>query len=320
MGLTSLQNRFKEQLPKYSEWASFDRIIGLLGIIISIVSLGVAVYAIIDKNTDDILKIYLIVLIVVALLFFGYSMYLSTNKTTRYAKSLVFVHYVNHIIRDTFQTKVVVEIEPISENLLTQIATCFSIITGKKCSATIWELEEGSFDLKKFAMDSISKLSPRDDEEGTHSIEENTEFIDVWKAQNGCTRYYLSNDLLRAWKYKDYQNSSFKYLGYPEHKPIFFIDRVVNWKLHYKSTLVLPIRYIENFMPPKEMTRNHDHWRYFGFLCIDCDKKNVFDKIYCPELGGAFADAMYTLFSIHCRLMNKINPPTTLNVGETNAA
>jgi hypothetical protein len=37
-------------------------------------------------------------------------------------------------------------------------------------------------------------------------------------------------------------------------------------------------------------------------LCIDCTSTGVFRLPYCAELGGIFADALYTLFTQSERL------------------
>jgi len=130
-----------------------------------------------------------------------------------------------------------------------------------------------------------------------HRLDENTDFHDLWYAQNGCTRYFLSNDLMKRWKQHKYKTSSFKEVGEPYLQSVLGIDMIRNWRLPYRSALILPIRYVSTFNPPEEQTHDMLHWRYWGFLCIDCNTPGCFDDRYCPELGGAFADGLFTLFS-----------------------
>jgi hypothetical protein len=129
----------------------------------------------------------------------------------------------------------------------------------------------------------------------------------------------MCNNLLKEWKLHKYKNTSFNKpeVREPELKTFLGYSYVANWNLPYKSTLVLPIRYLKEFIPPSKddgkpnmrinllkrfsiPTNDGDKltmkWKFWGFLCIDCNSRNVFHKDLAPELGLAFADLLYIFF------------------------
>jgi len=83
--------------------------------------------------------------------------------------------------------------------------------------------------------------------------------------------------------------------------------------LQYKSTIVLPIRYFSEFKPPKQVLpperlppkSSYPEWKFWGFLCIDCNSRNIFDPEFAPELGGAFADILYIFLTQTKILLDK---------------
>jgi len=136
-----------------------------------------------------------------------------------------------------------------------------------------------------------------------HKLDENTDFYNLWyPTRTGYLRVYRCNNLVSIYKKGQYKNSSFKTHGKPIIKKILwlpFLKKVIKWTLPYKSTIVFPIRYVFDFTlseDDRNIATNTKHWVYWGFLCIDCKSRNVFDPIYTPELGAAFADLLYTLF------------------------
>jgi len=131
-----------------------------------------------------------------------------------------------------------------------------------------------------------------------HLLDDNTDFKSLWYREVGAIRYFLSNDLVELYRDGKYENSSFEEVGTPTVTCHWQGFRFVkNWNLPYKSTIVLPIRYIPDNQIGEDINGDHKEYRFWGFLCVDCNSKNVFDKIYSPELGGAFADVLYMLFS-----------------------
>jgi len=286
--------KFEGQLPKPQK-ITFAAFFSYLAGISSILALLGSAFFITDPTQQSF--VYLTFLSILVLVVLSYSYYLSRKKLHRYAQSVIFSHYASHIIRDALHATRTTKIEDTTIKVLNAVATCFSIITGKKCRACVIELKE-NYELKVMARDDISNISDKKVDK-KHYLDDNTDFKDLWYAKNGCSRYFLSNNLPSLWHEQKYKNSSFAQVGEPKIKTILGYTHIYNWKLPYKSALVLPIRYISSFAPPiNQNTKPQDpNWDYWGFLCIDCGSRNVFDDLYIPELGGAFADGLYTLYS-----------------------
>ncbi|NHQ59731.1 hypothetical protein G9409_03855 [Chlorobium sp. BLA1] len=296
---TELQTKFEAQLPKLPHF-SFERIFHYVAGLASIIAL-VAPLLFSDTKTRSYL--YIIFLTIIVLILLTSLIYLKRKRLNRYAQSLIFTHYVNHVIRDAIQEVAVTKIMPLTVSLLDAIATCFSVIIGERCRACLVELKP-DYELKVTARDGITKVTNKKKVK-KHFLEGNTDFSDLWYARNGRSRYFLSNDLPKLWLQHKYVNSSFEEIDQPEVFSFFSFRTVVKWNLPYKSALVLPIRYISSFAPPETTLQRDDHWNYWGFLCVDCNSKRVFDENYCPELGGAFADALFTLFSHYNTFLNE---------------
>ena len=295
-----LATKFEDQLPKapkFSFGVFFNYVAGFVSL------LGVFATSIFITDPNSISFIYISALTIITLSLFVYIHLLRRRKLHRYAQSVIFTHYINHRIRDALKEKPDnTHIEYLTVKLLNAIATCFSIITGTRCRSCIVELKP-DFELTVVARDEISIISDKK-EEKKHYLKDNTDFEDLWYAKNGCSRYFLCNDLIKLWHKAKYKNSSFNEVGEPKIEYLLgILPRVKNWKLPYKSALVLPIRYIESFHPPKKQAPDklnnsrNSRWNYWGFLCIDCNSMNKFDDLYCPELGGGIADSLFTLFS-----------------------
>ena len=218
------------------------------------------------------------------------------RKLHRFANSTIYIHYINHVIRDglaSFENKNFSDVEEISQTVIDSIADCYSLLVGKRCRCTLKELND-DLSVKTVIRDSIAKKRQptcETQDKGEHLIEDNTDFYNLWYSLEGCSRYFFSNDLIKLFKKGTYKNSSFKILNKPQLIPLGLFTIVSKWTLPYKSTIVLPIRYFSEFQPPVEPkirdTQNvhkydYHHWKFWGFLCIDCNWKNVFDEEFAP--------------------------------------
>lgn len=256
------------------------------------------------QDADLIFSIFLILLTLSCL---TYTMIQAHNRLHRYAESMYFFHYVNHTVRDYVAQVVFCEerdrnLSDLLTDVLTSIATCFSIVTGKQCRCCIKELKQNQ-EIVTVERDNISAKQAESQRilrsSEKHIRDDNTDFYNLWYAEPGCQRAYLSNDLSRDFRLGRYKNSSFEILGTPEVSSFLGYTYVEKWTLPYRSALVVPIRYISEFKPPSRQdkgTNKNPNWRYWGFLCIDCNNKNIFDYRYTVELGGAFADLLYSFF------------------------
>lgn len=249
--------------------------------------------------------IYSVYIVVLAILMLSYILLQEKKKLHRYAQSTFFVHYVNHVVRDvlTLQRRdmsISIDTPILSSYFLDPIRTSFSIVTGKHCRVCIKELKPDQT-IITIARDTMSDKIGNTDRNGdiVHLLTENTDFENLWYWRNGSSRYFLCADLPSLYRDNAYKNSSFKEVGQPVVENMFLGGKVVkNWKLPYKSTLVIPIRYIsDKAITASTGAERENAQHYWGFLCIDCHSRGIFDSTFCPELGASFADALYTLFS-----------------------
>lgn len=301
---SDIQAKFEQQFPRPDK-LSFELIFGYIAGLASIAGLIGAPFVITEQTHLSFL--YLTSLTVIVAVLLVYALLINRRKLHRYAQSVIFTHYVNHIIRDALQEIQTSEVKVATQKVLNAIATCFSIITAKQCRACVVELTK-DFELVVMARDDISGVMSRK-KPLKHFLDDNTDFYNLWYAKSGCSRFFMSNDLRKLWKQHKYRNSSFQELGEPHVQSVLGIDVVRNWQLPYRSAMVFPIRYISRFQPPESRDENPEHWKYWGFLCVDCNTSSCFDDRYCPDLGGAFADSLYTLFSQSYSMLDLLTRP-----------
>jgi len=295
-------SKYENQLPKRSSasWAS----------IFSYAAGGASILGFLSSNflfpQSSISVAHTIFLLVLVFSILLHTYFRDRRKLHRYAQAIYYVHYINHIIRNSIahakegNFKLSKEIP---QQSVDAISNCFSVLTGKQCRCSIKELKN-DFTINTVVRDSISKkrIHEHHDSKTTHHLEENTDFKNLWYSIYGCSRYFLSNDLIKFWKIHKYENSSFKIVTNPKRSTFCGFTWVTNWKLPYRCTLVLPIRFFSVFDPPPQPGHSaknshtkteYDNWNFWGFLCVDCNSRNVFDAEFAPELGAAFADILY---------------------------
>ena len=303
------RSKYESQLPKRESW-SLDRIFSYLGTLATVIALIAS--PLIIEDPSHVSYIYLIFLSILVIVLIAHAVMVEKRKLHRYAQTVLHTHFAQHVVRDSISGLVNsnrVNLEMTTEKVLDAIANSFSITSGKTCRASIIDIDD-EFELSVVARDTLSSIGavPRTKK---HTLEENTDFRNLWYSINGCSRYYLNNNIVKSWIEQNYRNSCFAEHKDPEIKSVLGITFVKGWPLKYKSALVLPIRYISEFVPPKEENKKEAHWKYFGFLCIDSISKNSFDERYAPELGAIFADMLYTYFSTTDFLLDKLGIPKT---------
>jgi|GEM_PF-3329111 len=299
-----IRSEYKEQLPKLKR-LTVGKIFSFLAAISSILSL---IFFILSNYFEDISLyiIYPVSMVLINILLIIYVLIQEKNKNNRYTDTTLYTHYVNHIIRDyLFELQLGYE-RPLSDllkDILNNTANCFSLITGSKCRSSLKELKN-DLTIDTICRDSYSGSNINIKKKFSKiKLSENTDFYNLWYSLEGCSRYFISNDLIKLFKLGKYKNSSFSLYGSipKEKKFLGLFLKINNWSLPYKSTIVLPIRYVGAFKPPekKQKTKidNDSDWNIWGFLCIDANKKNAFDTVYAPELGATFADILFLLFN-----------------------
>lgn len=307
------KRQLDDQMPRWQPW-TVERLVALIGGIGGLVALFITFFQL-DHLKDD-TKTY-IFFVEMSLLCAGLLLYIyftSRRKLHRYAQSTYFVHYVNHVIRDQIAT---MEAEKSSEipldlleNIVDAVANCFSILTGKRCRCCIQEIHPNS-DVVTVVRDSITSTQSANTDSSPHSIEANTDYSNIWYGRNGCPRFFVSTDLKKLWSAGKYKNSSFNVYGQPETLNFLGFTFIKKWTLPYKATIVWPIRYMPQaakwpVLDQKQLEALPIEKRPFvwGFLCIDCQSRKTFDLVHAPELGAAFADAIFTL--LHAARMKSL--------------
>ena len=302
-----IQTKYENQLPKPEKWR-FDRIFGYVTGIASIAGLVCA--PLIIQQQDVLNYLYMGFLSILVILLIIHAILVEKRKLHRYAQTVFHSHFAQHLVRDSLsdlRESQVGNLEKTTQKILDAISNCFSITSGKTCRASIVELSN-KFELTVVARDSMSEIKaiPRHKK---HLLEGNTDFRNLWYSINGCSRYYLNNNIIKSWIKHEYLNSCFNEYSEPEIKSFAGFTFVKKWPLNYKSALILPIRYISEFEPPKDTKTCTPNWDYYGFLCIDSISKDSFDERYSPELGGIFADMLYTYFSQYDYILDIMTTP-----------
>jgi hypothetical protein len=308
---------FDDQMPKWQPWTA-ERVVALVGGIAGIVALAVTFFKLDHLSNDVQAYIFFVELSVFCAGLLLYIYITSRKKLHRYAQATYFVHYVNHIIRDQIalmEAGKPGDIPAILQDIVNAVANCFSILTGKRCRCCIQEIRPNS-DVVTVVRDSITATQSANTDSGAHNIEANTDYSNIWYGKNGCPRFFISNNLRRLWSTGQYQNSSFNVYGKPEVLNLLGFWVVKKWPLPYVATIVWPIRFMPEAAkwPGLDMKGLADlppEKRPFvwGFLCIDSKSRGTFDLVHGPELGAAFADAVFTLLHT-ARITTESRSPT----------
>jgi hypothetical protein len=235
-----------------------------------------------------------------------YVAYVHRRKHYRYAQVVPFIHNLNHAIRDrvvALQKKAAAgklsseDCDELSSERIKTLLDCVSIaftrLCGVQCSVCIKQLQPNR-ELLVIARDSQSAVG-RPIGIPAHSIDDDTPCQKLYSPDEP-TSYYLCNDVVGLWKRDPqlFRSPSFKTYGAkpPDVVEICGIRWAKHWPLRFKSCMVFPIRYTplpdrSGSTPPHKVPGD-----YWGFLCIDSEHKDVFDKASWT-VGAACADALY---------------------------
>lgn len=244
----------------------------------------------------------------------GYICYVHRHKRHRYAEIIAQVHSVNHLIRDwlssiqigarrwrqpndaAFGIQFTRDFNHATIKALDQISDAFSYLCGKRCAVCVKELQPGDR-LRVVFRDSISGQTRglMDSSRVPHEARRDTP-CNVLLNTHCTDRFYACNDVITEWDRRHYDSPTFDFASKPPRVFRLFGRRFPqHWPLHYRSCLVVPIRYVTCIKPPAPSS--DEEWNYWGFLCIDCNSRGVFDVDRCWELAAAVADILYVHFS-----------------------
>ncbi len=176
--------------------------------------------------------------------------------------------------------------------ILDNMATIFSMLTGTRCRAAIKTIYERNSKLfvRTLARDNVSyeynynydKERYDDDKD---AIEENEDFELLYDEQQPGQSYFFCNNLIRRLRYK---SSSFKLYGAPSEE-IGWLDCLYckGWTLPYRSTIVWPIQ------QRKDIHFTFNEIGCIGFLAVDSESREVFNKNWDTWIGAGIADALF---------------------------
>ena len=296
-------------------WIWIANLEGLAGII----SFFVAPYWL---PTETVGYIYAIFLLSYCITLFGYVLYLHGNKPMRYAVVPGYAHVAIHQARDlihfldeslnddslrpeVMQTNVDATIIAI----LDQIATCFSVLTGKRCAVCIKEMTNGK--LIVTYRDTGSSVLRGIKSGRSHNIDEDTPCNQLFLEFPNQTDVYCCNDVVKEWQNNRYKSASFDTLGQPTVKELFGLRWVKSWPLKYSSCLTGPIRAMSK-KPVLNNSTNQSHHgpsTYVGFLCVDCSSRGVFQPNKMADVLWIFTDILYILFARIENAMDELTAP-----------
>jgi hypothetical protein len=266
-----------------------------------------------DKNTSDLITS----ITVCTLLFLSFIILIvreiTLSRKIKYVSINKYLHNCIHDLRDwsTFlfqklndiksQQINIEDINSISINqlssMLTELASAFSILTGASCRTAIKTIYEknGRLYVTALARDKISMQENLNKDEQRYKdnsdpVNDNEDFEMLYSKFSLKIRCFFCNDLTKK---RFYKNTSFKVYGQPSDNIdlIASINSIIGksekWTLPYKSTIVWPIQQQgASFLTIK-------HKECFGFLCIDSESRNVFNKDWDIYIGAEVADALY---------------------------
>lgn len=310
--------RHKYHVLKYPFGAAFAWLAVVIGLIAGCIEISNAVTASVTVR-EWVLSLALSAIALIAIVTLGFREF-SRSKAGRLAKSLPYLTKTSEQLRDlrgylnvhrenafndkTRADEILERARMMISELLSMQADAYSTMTGTNCRSCVKMIEvvnqdAGSTftreDLYVFtlARDGRSEqLNRQHDEkrnkEKQDKLSENSDFLQLWDESAPDPGYFHSNDLMQD---KNYESSSLKYwttLGRQGLK-----HNTENWRLPYRSTIVWPIR---------QDVRKHlgiNDFRVLGFLAVDSQATNAFERDLHVDLGTVLANALFPILEIY---------------------
>jgi hypothetical protein len=206
------------------------------------------------------------------------------------------------------------------QSCLNAISEFFTYICGTKCAVCVKGIyfdKEAEAITKTLARDDISKsvrgkfdlAKDIDNKEIIHNIKDSTAFnyLTSGKTFNGKD-YFSCNNLIQLYKDGKYKNTTLNISEVGEPETDYYIKlgenhkffKYFKWTLPYKSTMVFPIK--------SDEIKKGENYFASGFLCIDANRKNIFNFAYQTGFGTAFSKLFYlfiTQYYFHIKRYNK---------------
>lgn len=224
------------------------------------------------------------------------------REVSKYARGF---HEVLHLIRDSFEDLQEVEAmesyntpaafrKYMTEKVMVimdVIAKNISDATGHKvrsCVKMFDFIRNGEVDKNKIKLITLARSGRTsvnnmiNEHYNPISLSENSDFSFIFDIKEGYdeerVHFFFQDDLIRYAKKNTYNNSNPK------------------WKKRYKTTIVMPIRYLIIPENDDEAENNEPHYDLIGFLCVDSKKKKLFSiekRGFILEYLKGISDILY---------------------------
>lgn len=217
--------------------------------------------------------------------------YYQANEFNLYGETIITLSAAFSIIHELERSNIIdfYYIMNRLESFCSVIQGVFHKLTGYKCSVSIKihveELNNEDPTVITLCRDiETTKNGEREKRNGSikHFISQNSCFqhfyINIGKKRG---RSYLNNNIVMDLNYK---NTSFEFYD-PKPTSVDPEIRTKEWPLPYKSELVVPIK----------LNEEDDNSSLIGFLCVDCEEINVFNKKYDPSMTIGIAEGIYNV-------------------------
>lgn len=296
-------DKLKEILREFLQTSWVERL-HTFYVIVALIGMFLAINGKAPSTKENIYLIFFGAYFLFLLLLFV-AMAVMYARKSRYTESPKSLHDALHVARDTyhylrqyldgkrsFDPDVV---KSMLQDSLTSVTQAFAIVTGVNCRASIKLFgggatgKEADIIVSTLARDNVSarQCEEYDCNNVTHRIVDNTDFSQIFR---GKIPYFFSNNLPAL---EHYENSHLEAINQVQIGP----NSPGYWPLEYKSTIVWPIRYL--LKPEEREKEGGKKQELFGFLTIDSNSRNVFNRPIDTQMGALIADALYSVLEVY---------------------
>lgn len=240
-----------------------------------------------EQPPFDFKDYYLVFLSVVAI---TWAVYRTASTPAKTSDTAYYIHRTVHQLRDFLVGEKCnkKDARDLIESVLASAEASFDIMARKKCAISI-KIRSGDNLTVKFTSDGA--MYPLDNQKAYPTAS----FSSISSIINSDARSYISNNV-----WVDFRNGRYTHPLIEDRKVGSIVQSLILMikesirpplsPLGFRSTLVIPIRYIDNEL--KGSYSEKSPYRYLGFLCIDCRSRGVFRSHVIAETGAIYADIL----------------------------
>lgn len=300
------ENKVKKvQKIKLIVWEFVKYFIAIINTIAAMASIVGLIISVVTKDKIAIVFYSSAGIIIISVLFTIYVVIKSSKndkmkEANKYAKGF---HEILHLIRDCYGDLMdVIEDEtykrpmPFRKYITEKVMKMMDLLsrnlseaTGYKvraCIKTFDFIRDGEMDKNKMKLITLARSGQSNvnnmisEHYNPIPLSENTDFEYIFNINEGYVEervhFFIVDDLVKYSQKEEYKNSNKK------------------WKKSYRTTIVMPIRYLRN--PSEDEEEAVPRYDIIGCLCIDSKKKNLFaieNRGFVIEYLKGIADILY---------------------------